>query len=71
MRLLDLSITPRLIGLFVCRDPKGPPPSSAPPSPPYDIIITAVSVLISNVNIFHIDECAVCSYCALNALWPT
>lgn len=70
--LKALTVALRLIGLLAYRDPPALPPSAAsPPSPSYDIIITAVSALISNVNIFHIDECAVCSYCALNALWPT
>lgn len=67
-----LTVALQLIGPLAYRDPPAlPPPAPSPPSPSYDIIITAVSALISNVNIFHIDECAVCSYCALNVLWPT
>ena len=57
------------------RSPFTPPPAPAPPpsrpSQHSDIIITRVWPLISNVNIFHIDECAVCPHCAQNSLQPS
>lgn len=51
--------------------PPSPAPPTSRPSQHSDIIITRVWPLISNVNIFHIDECAVYPHCAQNGLQPS
>lgn len=68
LRPLPLPLLLPLVLPSLPLQPPAPPPSR--PSQHSDIIITRVWPLISNVNIFHIDECAVCPHCAQNGLQP-